>query len=276
MRKVAISFEKMPVPERKNCMLLAYTAGRPFRQNGALSRFKAFRATGGEFALSRCMNRKTLIVPAALIAGILTSFDVASPKDKKEPTKEEKLLRDADKLSREIRETRAYAGRQPAVLQEVAPLLAVAENLAQEVRDKLAGGETYVADRLMDAGEDIQDACRYLANARLRLRWDDGKARPPRDGENDKRDAAQELERAYFRTAQLNFLGRQAGAERMSSLAGQSRRLYQEGRAAFDRQDYFLAEQLALASRNLTSAVEGYIQSLLPADLPPPPKVPKK
>ena len=257
-------------------MLLAYTAGHSFREKGALSRFEDFHATGGEFALSRCMNRRTLIVSAALVAGILTSLDVTSPKDKKEPTKEEKLLRELDGLGRKIQETKAYAGRQPAVFQEVAPLLALAENLTQEVRQKLAGHETYVADRLVDAGEDIQDACRYLANARLRLRWHDGRARPLREGDNDKRDAAQELERAYFRTAQLNYLGRQAGAERMSNLAGHSRRLYQEGRAAFDRQDYFLAEQLALASRNLTSAVERYIQSLLPADLPPPPKVPKK
>jgi hypothetical protein len=222
------------------------------------------------------MNIKTWFVSIVLASGIWSAGNVAAQKDRKEPTREEKLSREAEKLGLEIREIRAYAGRQPAVLTEVGTCLDLAEILAQEVPARLAKGEIYVAERLIDAGEDLQDASRYLANARLKLRWDDGKARPPDDDDNDDRDAARELERAYFRTAQLNFLGRQTGAERMSGTAALSRRLYQEGRAAFDRHEYFLAGQLALASRNLSSAVEAYIQSLLPVDLPQPPKVPKR
>ncbi len=212
----------------------------------------------------------------ALAASISSSATVDAQKDKREPTREERISREVAKLGREIRETRSYASRQPAVLTEVSACLDLAEALTHEIPARLAAGEIYVAERLMDAGEDLQDAGRYLANARLKLHWDDGKARPPGDDESDRRDAARELERAYFRTAQLNFLGRQAGADRMSSVGSFSRRLYQEGRAAFDRQEYFLAEQLALASRNLSSAVESYVQSLVPADLPPPPRVPKR
>jgi hypothetical protein len=216
------------------------------------------------------------IVSFALAACVVGGVNLATQKERKEPTREEKLSKEAGKLGREIDEIRSYAGRQPAALTEVSSCLDLAASLVQETADRLARGEIYVAERLLDAGEDLQDAARYLANARLKLRWDDGKVRPPDDDDDDSRDAARELERAYFRTAQLNFLGRQAGADRMSAVAGLSRRLYQEGRAAFDRQEYFLAEQLALASRNLSSAIESYVQSLLPPDLPRPPKVPKR
>jgi hypothetical protein len=222
------------------------------------------------------MNSGKWIASVALTVFAIGSVNLATQRERKEPTREEKLAREAEKLRREIAEIRSYAGRQPAVLTEAGASLDLADSLAQEIPDRLAKGEIYIVERLLDAGDDLQDAARYLANARLKLRWDDGKVRPPDNDDEDSRDAARELERAYFRTAQLNFLGRQTGADRMSRAAGLSRRLYQEGRAAFDRHEYFLAEQLALASRNLSSAVEKYVQSLLPADLPQPPKVPKR
>ena len=216
------------------------------------------------------------MLPVALAAGISIGAGTDGQKDKGEPTREEKISREVGKLGREIREIRSYAGRQPAVLLETSACLDLAEALVQEIPGKLARGEVHVAERLKDTGEDLLDASRYLANGRLKLRWDGGRARPLREDDNDSRDAARELERAYFRTAQLDFFSRQSGADRMSSTAGLSRRLYQEGRAAFDRHEYYLAMQLALASRNLSAAVEEYIQSLIPADLPPPPKVPKR
>lgn len=222
------------------------------------------------------MKSKIWFSSLALVFAISGGARAAAQKDKREPTREEKLSKELGKLIREIQNIRFYAGRQPAVLQEVSICLDLAETLAHEITPILARGDIYVAESLKDAGEDLSDAGRYLTNARLKLRWKDGKARPPGDDDNDSREAARELERAYFRTAQLNFLGRQQGADRMSGMAGLSRRLYQEGRAAFDRQEYFLAEQLALASRNLSSAIERYVQSLLPADLPPPPKVPRR
>jgi hypothetical protein len=73
--------------------------------------------------------------------------------------------------------------------------------------------------------------------------------------------------------AQLDFFSRQPGAGKIVDLARLSRRLYQEGRAAYDRDEVTAARQLAVASRELSSAFEKYIQAQLPEELPPPPKM---
>jgi hypothetical protein len=133
-----------------------------------------------------------------------------------------------------------------------------------------------VADRLKESAEELLEGTERLVNARLRMRWDDGNAHPATPGQDDRREAAKELERAYFRSAQLKFLVQRSGADSVGRLAALSRRFYQEGRAAFDREEFFVAAQLAKASRDLASAVEAYIQARLPEDLPPPPKMPKE
>ena len=191
-------------------------------------------------------------------------------------TREEKLAGEIDELDRLMRDVEKYAGMKPAVLQEAAPILAQARELCVKARNKLATGETQVADRLQEAAEELLEGAEHLANARLRMRWKDGNAYPTRPGEDDRREAAKELERAYFRSAELKFFAQRSGADSVSRLAALSRRFYQEGRAAFDREEFFAAAQLAKASRELSSAVEEYIQARLPEDLPPPPKMPKE
>ncbi len=199
-------------------------------------------------------------------------------RDQKKPklTREEKLARELDQLERLMRDVEKYAGMKAAVLQEAAPILAQAGELCGKARNKLAAGETPVADRLKEAAEELLEGVERLANARLRMRWNDGNAYPATPGQDDRREAAKELERAYFRSAELKFFAQRSGADSVGRLAALSRRFYQEGRAAFDREEFFVAAQLAKASRDLSSAVEEYIQARLPEDLPPPPKVPKE
>jgi hypothetical protein len=154
-------------------------------------------------------------------------------------------------------------------------LLADAAKLQQQARTALASGQSYVAERLKAASRNLGEAVEHLANARLNLKWDDddGQSEPPDRDDDSEKDAARELERAYFRTAQLNFFARQKGAAGVSEWATLSRRLYQEGRAVFDKKEYFKTRQLAKASAELSSAVEKYLQSQLPEELTPPPKV---
>ena len=207
-----------------------------------------------------------LIWPLALLAG----------DDKRERlTKEQELARDLEKQDRRLQAIREYTARSSGLSKEVEPLLADAAKLQQQARKMLASGQTYVAERLKSASRNLGEAVEHLANARLNLKWDDddGRSEPPDREDDSEKDSARELERAYFRTAQLNFFARQKGAAGVSEWATLSRRLYQEGRAVFDRKEYFKARQLAKASAELSAAVEKYLQSQLPEELTPPPKV---
>jgi len=207
-----------------------------------------------------------LVSPLALLAGDAKRVRL---------TKEQELARDLEKQERRLQGIREYAARSSGLSKEVEPLLADALRLQQQARKTLASGQTYVAERLKGASKNLGEAAEHLANARLNLKWDDddGRSEPPDRDDNSEKDSARELERAYFRTAQLNFFARQKGAAGVSEWATLSRRLYQEGRALFDKQEYFKARQLAKASAELSSAVEKYLQSQLPEELPPPPKV---
>jgi hypothetical protein len=207
-----------------------------------------------------------LLSPPALVAGDAKRVRL---------TREQELARDLDKQEKRLQGIREYAARSSGLSKEVEPLLADALRLQQQARKTLASGQTYIAERMKSASRNLGEAVEHLANARLNLKWDDddGRSEDPDREDHSEKDAARELERAYFRTAQLNFFARQQGAAGVSQWATLSRRLYQEGRAVFDRQEYFKARQLAKASGELSSAVEKYLQSQLPEELPPPPKV---
>jgi hypothetical protein len=207
-----------------------------------------------------------LALPRAVLAG----------DDKRERlTKEQQLARDLEKQDRRLQAVREYTSRSSPLSKEVEPLLADATRLQQQARTTLASAQTYVAERLKSASRNLAEAVEHLANARLNLKWDDddNRSEPPDRDDYSEKDSARELERAYFRTAQLNFFARQKGAAGVNEWATLSRRLYQEGRAVFDKKEYFKAQQLAKASAELSSAVEKYLQSQLPEELTPPPKV---
>lgn len=181
-----------------------------------------------------------------------------------------------EKLDERIAQLRQTAARSPALAEEAKPLLSLADEFRLAARKKGEAGQSYSADRLAGASWSVAEAIELLANARaknpVRERGEQGRSHG-REESSPERDAARELGMAYFRIAQLDFFSRQPGAGKIVELARISRRLYQEGRAAFDRNDLAAAQQLAGASRELSSAFEKYIQAQLPEELPPPPKV---
>jgi hypothetical protein len=222
------------------------------------------------------MSSSRILTSVVLISCLVSPLALFAGDDKrKRLTKEQELARDLERQDRRLQAVREYTARSSALSKEVEPLLADAAKLQQQARKTLASGQTYVAERMKSASRNLGEAVEHLANARLNLKWDDddGRTEDPDREDHSEKDAARELERAYFRTAQLNFFARQKGAGGVSEWATLSRRLYQEGRAVFDKQEYFKARQLAKASEELSSAVEKYLQSQLPEELPPPPKV---
>ena len=222
------------------------------------------------------MSLSRILTSVVLIGCLIWPLALLAGDDKRERlTKEQELARDLEKQDRRLQAIREYTARSSGLSKEVEPLLADAAKLQQQARKTLASGQTYVAERLKSASRNLGEAVEHLANARLNLKWDDddGRSEPPDREDDSEKDSARELERAYFRTAQLNFFARQKGAAGVSEWATLSRRLYQEGRAVFDRKEYFKARQLAKASAELSAAVEKYLQSQLPEELTPPPKV---
>ena len=222
------------------------------------------------------MSLSRIRTSVVLIGCLLQSVALPAGDDKRERlTKDQELARDLEKQDRRLQAVREYASRSSTLSKEVEPLLADAAKLQQQARHTLALTQTYVAERLKSASRNLAEAVEHLANARLNLKWDDddNRSEPPDRDDHSEKDSAKELERAYFRTAQLNFFARQKGAAGVSEWATLSRRLYQEGRAVFDKKEYFKAQQLAKASAELSSAVEKYLQSQLPEELTPPPKV---
>jgi len=179
-----------------------------------------------------------------------------------------------EKLDERISQVRQLAARAPAMAEEVKPLLALAEEFRVEARQKVEAGQAYSAGRLAGASSSIAEAVEMMVGAHMKTPLRADLVRPPRYREGSpEQEAARELGMAYFRMAQLDFFSRQPGAGKIVDLARLSRRLYQEGRAAYDRDEVTAARQLAVASRELSSAFEKYIQAQLPEELPPPPKV---
>jgi hypothetical protein len=219
------------------------------------------------------MNNRILIV--GLMNMCLLSADPVLADNKRDARKEkdQKFFKDLEAIEKDIRTIRQYAAQSRSVAAEVAILISKAEEFKQSAQTKYEAGETYVAGRLKGSSDNLVEAAEHLANARMNTELSKEGPRPPRREEDDEEDAAKALERAYFRTAQLDFFTRQKGAAHVHDLGSLSRRLYQEGRAAFDRKNFFVARQLAKASHELSEAIERYLQSQLSEELPLPPKV---
>ncbi len=219
-----------------------------------------------------CMRRKDTLA-VLLIALLLPAGSLPAWAQRRQHGRSNRTMQ-PEKLEERIGQVRQLAARSTAVSDEVKPLLLLADEFRLEARKKADGARTFSAERLAGASWSVTDAIEMIANARAKnpVRVNPGREHG-RDDSSPERDAARELGMAYFRIAQLEFFSRQPGAGRIVELARVSRRLYQEGRAAYDRNDLAAAQQLAAASRELSAAFEKYIQAQLPEELPPPPKV---
>jgi hypothetical protein len=127
-----------------------------------------------------------------------------------------------------------------------------------------ASAGSYLFGRLAAAADDLLDAGEELAR---RDRVDDD------DDDDDERDrrrrTAQDLQRAYFRTTQADYFVRQSREADGPAYARTARRLYQLGRAAYDRGDYRRARRYADAVRNVIEALENLAQAAVPVPEPP-------
>jgi hypothetical protein len=121
---------------------------------------------------------------------------------------------------------------------------------------------SYEFDRMMEALDDLLDACEDLAAA--------VRARNGAEREKETRDSvAKQLERAYFRVQQGDYFARLSADSHGREYVLRSRQLYQRARAAYDTRDYRRAAKLASASSELVNVLENLAQAAVRKPEPP-------
>jgi hypothetical protein len=184
-----------------------------------------------------------LLVTALLPSGPLTA-------DKKKSDEEEKI-EDLNELTDRLNR---LASR-PDLSEEQLFLHARVSELLGRARQAPAG--SYLFDRLDSAIDDLLDASGRLQQIKTP---DDDVEEEDRESEAQRR-TARDLERTYFRVQQGEYFGEQSGEAKAGEYVRLARRLYQQGRSAYDAGTYWRARRLADAAREVIDGLEGLAQA---------------
>jgi len=127
--------------------------------------------------------------------------------------------------------------------------------LLNRAREAPAG--SYLFDRLDWAIDSLLDASGELQRIQ---KPDEDEEREDRESKAQ-RETARDLERAYFRVQQGEYFGKQSGEQRAGQYVRLARRLYQQGRSAYDGGRYWRARRFADAAREVIGGLEGLAQA---------------
>jgi hypothetical protein len=150
-------------------------------------------------------------------------------------------------------------------LQEVKPkdqdcemLLALAGRNLDKAEEKAHGNDLFVADRLIVASD------AFIRAAEHPLHVEEGPKGPRPDAE----EIAGHLQGVYFRLQQSDFFARTSGDEKAKQLPGLARRFYEKSLQAYDKNDWFGADEFAKSADDTIRGLENLAQ----AATPPPPR----
>jgi hypothetical protein len=138
-------------------------------------------------------------------------------------------------------------------------LLARAGELLE--RTKQARANNFQFDRLARAVDTLLRASDRIFSARKASQMD----------ENDKRDAAEFLQRCYFRVQQADYFAGLSGEKESKRYVTTTRSLYQQARSAYDAHLYDRAQMLGDASSLIVAALENIAHASL--NIPDPPVI---
>jgi hypothetical protein len=138
-------------------------------------------------------------------------------------------------------------------------LLARAGELLE--RTKQARANNFQFDRLARAVDALLRASDRIFSARKASQMD----------ENDKRDAAEFLQRCYFRVQQADYFAGLSGEKESKKYVTTTRSLYQQARSAYDARLYDRAQMLGDASSLIVAALENIAHASL--NIPDPPVI---
>ena len=126
-------------------------------------------------------------------------------------------------------------------------------------RTKQARGNNFQFDRLSRAVDALLSASERVYFARKASQIDD----------NDKRDAAEFLQRCYFRVQQAEYFAGLSGEKEAKQYVTYARSLYQQARSAYDAHQYDRAQMLGDASSLIVAALENIAHASLRIPDPP-------
>ena len=119
--------------------------------------------------------------------------------------------------------------------------------------------DNYLFGRLIAAMDDFLDASEQIEDAA-----EDGPSR-----EDTQERAARELENTYFDLMQGEHFARQSGDPHADEYVRIGRSLYQNARAAYEREEYAKARDLGEAAREIVAGLESLAQAAVRVPTPP-------
>jgi hypothetical protein len=132
------------------------------------------------------------------------------------------------------------------------------QELLQRASD--APAASYLFDRLEAAIEDLIDSTEELKKL-------GGDAKE--DEDDDRRRTARDLEKTYFRVTQAGYFARLSKDVNGGAYVDTARRLYQNARHEYDRDQFWRARRFAGAARELVNGLESLAQAAVPVPEPP-------
>jgi hypothetical protein len=128
-------------------------------------------------------------------------------------------------------------------------------------RTRQAKGNNFQFDRLSRAADALLRASDRIFGARKAATMDDA----------ERRDAAEFLQRCYFRVRQAEYFAGLSGEKESKKYVTTTRSLYQQARSAYDARLYNKARMLGDASSMVVSALENIAHASL--NIPDPPVI---
>ena len=193
---------------------------------------------------------RTLIAIAAVLGLVAGAALLAQDEKKRERKQNEKIDDLAEKLGRRMFAYPNSNKDQIWLHEEAARLL----ERAKQSRD-----QDYVFDRLIRATDALLEASERVLESREEEDND----------EDDREEAARDLQRDYFRVQQSEYFAKQSKRENAQDYVTLSRSLYQQARSAFDAGRFDGAENLSSAASYVVRALENLAQAAVRVPEPP-------
>jgi hypothetical protein len=164
---------------------------------------------------------------------------------------------DARAIDDHIQKVRRHLEEINPTNQDCEMLLAVARHNLDRAEEKAHANDLFVADRLAAAS----DAFMHAAEHPLHL--EEGPKGPRPDAE----EISSHLQRVYFRLQQADFFAQTSGDENAKQLPDLARKFYERSLQAYDKNDWFGADEFAKSADDTIRGLENLAQSAAP---PPP------
>lgn len=142
--------------------------------------------------------------------------------------------------------------------QDCEMLIAVARRDLDKAEEREHANDLFIADRLVAASDAFIHAAEHPPHL------EEGPKGPRADAE----EIASHLQRVYFRLQQADFFARTGGDENAKQLPDLARRFYEKSLQAYDKNNWFGADEFAKSADDTIRGLENLAQ----AATPPPPR----